>query len=100
MDADATSGAGRTATGQYSGSTCRGEDEPGLASPLVHVALRLRWPWRHTALRLLPTLVATPPLGYPGDVLDLLLLRLLVFSVCDRVCISITRRFARYRHRP
>lgn len=90
MDADATSGAGRTATGQYSGSTCRGEDEPGLASPLVHVALRLRWPWRHTALRLLPTLVATPPLGYPDDVPDLLLLCLFVFfPVRDRVYVSI-----------
>jgi hypothetical protein len=51
--------------------------------------LRSRRPWRRATLRLLPVLVATPPLGYPGDVPDLLLLHLFVFSDSDRVCVSI-----------
>jgi hypothetical protein len=63
-------------------------------------ALRSRRPWCRAALRLLPALVAAPPLGYPSDVPDPLLLRLFVFPVTDQVCVSIARRLARHRHRP
>jgi hypothetical protein len=52
-------------------------------------ALRSWWPRHRATLSLLPTLVPTPPLGYPGDVPDLLLLRFFIFSVSDRVCVSI-----------
>jgi hypothetical protein len=68
------------------------EDGSGLALPQFRAALRLRCPWRRVALRLLPTLVAIHPLGYLGDVPDLLLLCLFVFPIGDRVCVSIAHR--------
>jgi hypothetical protein len=88
MEADATSAAGRTAARQSLGPTHCGEDGPGLAPPRFRAAL------------LLPALVATPPLGYHGDVPDPLLLRPFVFPVSDRVRVSIARRLARQRHWP
>jgi hypothetical protein len=100
MEANATSAAGWTTTRQSSGSTRRGESESGLAPSYYRAALRLRRPRRHAVLSLLPVLVATHPLGYPGDVPDLLLLRFFVVLVSNRVCISVAHRLARHRHRP
>jgi hypothetical protein len=100
MEADATSAIGWTTAGQSLRQTRHGEDGLGLAPPRFHVMLRSRRPWCRAALRLLPALVATPPLGYPNDVPDLLLLGLFFFLIRDWVCISIAHRLARHRRRP
>jgi hypothetical protein len=79
MEADATFTVDRTVDGQSLGPSRRGEDESGLAPPRLHVVLRLGQPWRHAAPRFLFALVATPPLGYPGDVPNLVLLCFFLF---------------------
>jgi hypothetical protein len=79
MEADATFTVGRTVDGQSLGPSRRGEDESGLAPPRLHIVLRSGQPWRRPAPCLLFALVAIPPLGYPGDVADLVLLRFFVF---------------------